>query len=375
MQIDLDFVFEQCPAIRRVPRVVVLHGDGRASQAKCVREDRERFCCLQPPTERYGTHHSKMMIVVRPERLVVSIVTANLIFSDWGNKTNGVWTGSFPRRPSGSLPPGGSAGALGSFGSDLLEYYEGVRALGMRPPPGWSPRGSEELWQALDLTFIGRYDFSASRARLLPSLPGRHSGDSLRRWGHMRLRALLEAEAAAKPKATAKFASAPLLMQFSSLSSPGTNPGWLAELVRSFCGAAQAPSAVQVVYPTQAEVGGSLEGWVAGTSIPCSVDNAERLRERLDELPSERLGGTSGGPRIPRGSLCSWDGGDTACGGASGRKLAVPHIKTYCRYLPEDRSVAWFALASHNLSQAAWGKLEKGGTQVSAHAPPPPLPL
>ena len=94
-----------------------------------------------------------------------------------------------------------------------------------------------------------------------------------------------------------------------------------------------------------------------GSSIPCDVPNAEKLRERLRELPSARL--------------CVWgDGGDGAFGGASGRAHAVPHIKTYCRYVPEDRSVAWALLGSHNLSQAAWGKLEKGGTQVARSTPP-----
>lgn len=191
----------------------------------------------------------------------------------------------------------------------------------------------------------------------------------------------------------------------SALSSPGTNATWLAELVRSMCGPRPSPSAIEVVYPTQAQVGCSLEGWVAGTSIPCDVNNAERewdlhtrrvcntselrtacasvtsrhwagqhigsdsricpvciplpgLRARLAELPTVGL---------PRGRVCTWDGGDTACGGAAGRALAVPHIKTFCRYLESDRSLAWFALASHNLSQAAWGKLEKG----SAATKPP----
>ena len=66
---------------------------------------------------------------------------------------------------------------------------------------------------------------------------------------------------------------------------------------------------------------------------------------------------------LPRGRLCTWDGGDGAYGGASGRALAVPHIKTYCRYAA-DRTLPWSILAYHNLSQAAWGKLEKKETQL-----------
>ena len=37
------------------------------------------------------------------------------------------------------------------------------------------------------------------------------------------------------------------------------------------------------------EVGGSLEGWAAGDSIPCDASNAEKLHSRLAELPDAQL--------------------------------------------------------------------------------------
>jgi hypothetical protein len=122
-----------------------------------------------------------------------------------------------------------------------------------------------------------------------------------------------------------------------------------------------------VIYPTQAEVGRSLEGWVAGTSIPCDVKNAEILRERLDEL--RRLDCDA--------RMCRWDGGDGALGGASGRVPAVPHMKSFVRYCPDDRTLPWAMLGSHNLSQAAWGKLEVTQFRPQGRGEPPsnpPLP-
>ena len=131
-------------------------------------------------------------------------------------------------------------------------------------------------------------------------------------------------------------------------------------------------------------MGESLEGWYAGNSIPCEVQNVERLQASdlpiaSDDLPLHACAhhGASSLPTrrlqarfaelpkmgLPRGRLCTWDGGDGAYGGASGRALAVPHIKTYCRYAA-DRTLPWAILASHNLSQAAWGKLEKKETQL-----------
>ena len=50
----------------------------------------------------------------------------------------------------------------------------------------------------------------------------------------------------------------------------------------------------------------------------------------------------------------------------------VPHIKTYAR-VADDGELAWALCTSNNLSQAAWGKLEKGGSQ-RAHLAAPPRP-
>ena len=49
--------------------------------------------------------------------------------------------------------------------------------------------------------------------------------------------------------------------------------------------------------------------------------------------------------------LCRY-GGEVA-----GRQRAMPHIKTYVRY--RGQQLAWVLLASHNLSKAAWGSLQK----------------
>ena len=40
----------------------------------------------------------------------------------------------------------------------------------------------------------------------------------------------------------------------------------------------------------------------------------------------------------------------------------MPHIKTYIRHVGND--IVWLFLSSFNLSGAAWGRLEKDGTQI-----------
>jgi hypothetical protein len=43
----------------------------------------------------------------------------------------------------------------------------------------------------------------------------------------------------------------------------------------------------------------------------------------------------------------------------SGRGAAMPHIKTFLRYA--GQRLAWTLLTSHNLSKAAWGRVQKKG--------------
>jgi len=348
---DLDFVFETCPALGSFVAsgglVKVFHGDGRPPRSDAATAMPAAVECFEPPTEQFGTMHSKCIVVVRPSRLSVHVITANFIFSDWHNKTNGVWSGSFPRLDAPPPRP-----AAGTFGLDLLEYYEAVRAIGADKPGSWSSSdqdGAAPRWRALDVSWLSLYDYSGARARLVASVPGtsgptagRHTGEHIQKWGHMRVRGLLAAEGLAVP-----LDDSVLALQFSSLSSVGNNDKWLRELVASLCGGSAVMPRLRVVYPTRAQVGASLEGWVAGASIPCQTANAAKLRSVLKQL--------SGASALAR--LCGWDGGP------SGRAAAVPHIKSYALYTDEGR-LGWAMLTSSNLSQAAWGKLEKGGTQL-----------
>ena len=62
------------------------------------------------------------------------VTTANFIFPDWKSKTNAVASFHFGRL-AGAAP----AAPADGFGSDLLEYYAALKAIGARPPPACSP--------------------------------------------------------------------------------------------------------------------------------------------------------------------------------------------------------------------------------------------
>jgi tyrosyl-DNA phosphodiesterase-1 len=50
------------------------------------------FFLHKPPLPiSYGTHHSKAMLLVYPRGVRVVVHTANLIYIDWNNKSQGLW--------------------------------------------------------------------------------------------------------------------------------------------------------------------------------------------------------------------------------------------------------------------------------------------
>eukprot|EP00877_Chromochloris_zofingiensis_P000105 jgi/Chrzof1/10095/Cz04g26260.t1 len=298
--IDLGWLLSACPALHTAKQVIVVHGEHGNHEADIQATARscnlghESFICHRPPLPiQWGTHHSKAFILVYASGIRVVIHTANLIYVDCNNKTQGVWYQDFPAKGPG-------AAAITPFESDLADYLSALKL------PSATSRQLQQI--------VARHDFSSARVQLLASVPGYHSGAlKLHAYGHMRLRALLSAEDIAP-----EFRAAHTIMQCSSLGS--LDDKWLMQEFLSSCtagnyaaqSAAAVPSTtnekdsssrtasrqpglhawltpstsqpgpgcpsvcagptkgvpVSIIWPTVQEVRDSLEGWIAGYSIP-----------------------------------------------------------------------------------------------------------
>jgi hypothetical protein len=269
-----------------------------------------------------------MVILLYATGCRVAVCTANFISIDWLWKNNASFVQDFPRKNQRS--PRGS-----DFETSLLDYVEPYRSRG-----------------GLDVAALREFDFSAAKAVLIPSVPGFHTGAAMHRYGHMRLRAVLAREPLAP-----KFAQAPIVAQFSSLGS--ISEKWLADELRASMAAHAPPRGgaaaaagttnasaalmanaslppLRIVWPTVESVRTSLEGWSAGGSLCCDTKNMKPMLQRY---------------------LHVWDGEGQR------RHRAMPHIKSYLRAAP-DGELAWCLITSANLSNAAWGQLQKGNTQL-----------
>ncbi|GIY64653.1 tyrosyl-DNA phosphodiesterase 1 [Caerostris extrusa] len=272
----------------------------------------------------FGTHHTKMMFLLYKEGFRIVIHTSNIVDSDWFQRTQGMWVS--PVLPALKCHSATEGNSPTNFKTDLLEYISSYGAPGL------------DKW----IDTIKKHDFSKIRVILIGSVPGRHLGSKKTAFGHLKMRKILNLHGSPKDIVQPDW---PLICQFSSIGSLGASPDqWLLnEFCTSLSTTKDAPigsksSSLKLVFPTVENVRKSLQGYPAGASLPYSIKVAQKqpyLKNYLHQWKSERFG----------------------------RSEASPHIKTYVRLSPNNSNIAWFLLTSANLSKAAWGALEKKGSQ------------
>ncbi|XP_007526890.1 tyrosyl-DNA phosphodiesterase 1 [Erinaceus europaeus] len=326
---DVDWLIRQYPPEFRKKPILLVHGDKREAKARLQAEAKPYgnvTLCQAKLDIAFGTHHTKMMLLLYEEGLRVVIHTSNLIRDDWHQKTQGMWLSPlYPRIAHRSHMSGESAT---HFKADLISYLMAYN----------SPLLTE--W----VDTVQEHDLSETNVYLIGSTPGRFQGNQKDNWGHFRLRKLLREHAQFMSEA----ASWPVVGQFSSIGSLGADESkWLCSEFKDSLvtlgeesrspGTSAAP--LHLIYPSVENVRTSLEGYPAGGSLPYSIQTAEKqnwLHSYFHKWSAE----------------------------TSGRSHAMPHIKTYMRLSPDFSQMAWFLVTSANLSKAAWGALEKNGTQL-----------
>ncbi|XP_006839643.1 PREDICTED: tyrosyl-DNA phosphodiesterase 1 [Chrysochloris asiatica] len=326
---DVDWLVKQYPPEFRKKPILLVHGDKREAKAHLHAEAKpyENVSLCQAKLDiAFGTHHTKMMLLLYEEGLRVVIHTSNLIHADWHQKTQGIWLSPlYPRLAHGIH---GSGESSTHFKGDLINYLMAYNA--------------PSLTEWIDT--IQKHDLSETNVYLIGSTPGRFQGNQKDHWGHFRLRKLLREHATPLPKAEPW----PVVGQFSSIGSLGADESkWLCSefkeslvtLGKENRTLGQSAIPLHLIYPSVENVRTSLEGYPAGGSLPYSIQTAEKqnwLHSYFHKWSAE----------------------------TSGRSNAMPHIKTYMRPSPDFSKIAWFLVTSANLSKAAWGALEKNGTQL-----------
>ncbi|KAI0533606.1 tyrosyl-DNA phosphodiesterase [Xylaria digitata] len=364
---DLDFLIGHLDEdTRALTQVHVVHGFWK-------REDPNRLLLQEQAgqhknvtlhtaytSEMFGTHHTKMLVLLRHDDTAQVIIhTANMIAKDWTNMTNGVWISPLlPKRES----PGQVTGTHGTIGSgsrfkfNLLSYlraYNKVRNV--------CGNLVEELT---------KYDFSAVRAALIASVPGKHDvdqGPEVTRWGWQGLKETLKG-------VPVQAGASDIIVQISSIATLGVNDTWLQRTLFDSLAASQSslqqfPSSAssrnprpnfKIIFPTPDEIRRSLDGYASGGSIHTKTQSAAQTKQLqyLRPLFHHWANNSAEGVVAPT----SVSGNAISCHGDAGRKRAAPHIKTYIRY--GEKSIDWALLTSANISKQAWGEATNRAGEV-----------
>ncbi|CAN6690048.1 unnamed protein product [Malus baccata var. baccata] len=322
--VDIDWLIPACPSIAKVPHVLVIHGEGDGTLDYMKRKKPANWILHKPPLPiSFGTHHSKAMILVYPRGVRIIVHTANYIHVDWNNKSQGLWMQDFPWKDQNN--PSKGCG----FEGDLIDYLSALKW------PEFSVNFPNLGSFKINPSFFKKFDYSDAAVRLIASVPGYHTGNNMKKWGHMKLRTVLQECIFDK-----EFRKSPLAYQFSSLGS--LDEKWMAEFASSMSSGLSedrtplGPGEPLIIWPTVQDVRCSLEGYAAGNAIPSPLKNVEK-----DFLKKY---------------WAKWRASHT------GRCRAMPHIKTFMRY--NGQKLAWFLLTSANLSKAAWGALQKNNSQL-----------
>ncbi|EXB31386.1 Tyrosyl-DNA phosphodiesterase 1 [Morus notabilis] len=322
--VDIDWLLSASPLLSKIPKVLVVNGEGDGTLDHMKRIKPANWILHKPPLPiSFGTHHSKAMLLVYPRGVRIIIHTANLIYVDWNNKTQGLWMQDFPWKEQNN-PSKGCA-----FENDLTDYLSALKW------PEFSVNFPNLGSFTINSSFFRKFDYSNAEVRLIASVPGYHTGVNLKKWGHVKLRTVLQ-----ECTFDREFKKSPLVYQFSSLGS--LDEKWMAEFASSMSSGLSedktplGPGEPLIIWPTVEDVRCSLEGYAAGNAIPSPLKNVEKA--------------------FLKKYWAKWKASH------SGRSHAMPHIKTFARY--NDQKLAWFLLTSANLSKAAWGALQKNNSQL-----------
>ncbi|KAL8801101.1 MAG: hypothetical protein Q9182_004694 [Xanthomendoza sp. 2 TL-2023] len=351
--IDVDFITSQLDEdTRALVQVKIVHGSWKEEDANRINieEAAKRYSNVQVITaymaEMYGTHHSKMIILLRHDDTAqVNILTGNFIVRDW-SMCQAVWRSPLlplehPPISTEESPGPFLMGSGTRFKKDILAY---LNSYGQRRTGSLSAE-------------LRKYDFSSVRAALVASVPGKQNLQSINPnqetlWGWPALRHILSSLSPRTPKAKAH-----IVMQCSSVAS--LSQKWMLnfqDVLEAFKSCPPPPSPkprFSLVFPTADEIRRSVDGYACGGSIHMKTQTPAQIKQ-LDLL---------------KPMLCHWAGDDRppqlAAVRQAKRRRAGPHIKTYTRFSDEDMTmVDWSMMTSANLSKQAWGEEVNGNGDV-----------
>jgi Tyrosyl-DNA phosphodiesterase len=338
-QWDLDWIFSK---INRLSTKLVMALAAKTPEEKRMHEsDANQYgikCCFPPMEGETGAMHSKLMLLVFSDFMRIVITSANLVPYDWGETgvlENVVWLIDLPRLPD--TAPEQTVDSLTFFGKELCFFLQKSEM------PDFVLRG------------VLKFDFATTAPfAFIHSVGGAHLGPGLQKTG---FNCLARAVRTLNLRPPGNGSAVPKL-HYATASLGALNDFLLGALLAATKGISTANST------RDSGKGGSGK---AGAAANARLAQASKDREHVRVyFPSAKTVSSSRGgegaagtitarkewyekPTFPRDVMR-----DSVCmrrGMLSHAKIILCHSK--------DGETAWAYVGSHNLSEAAWGKVVK----------------
>ncbi|TNV79388.1 hypothetical protein FGO68_gene12090 [Halteria grandinella] len=272
----------------------------------------------------YASFHSKLILFEFDDRLRVIVSSANLTAISWTDLSQVIWIQDFYPKKSSKRAPN-------EFEEDLTSFLQNCIPSKLRE------RGTQVFQKPIDLSF---YDFSSAQVYLLASVNGRYPSENqangFKRFAQLRTRHY----------PTFKFSDkAKIWVQASSIGKIW--PRYLQQFYFEITGVLISQERINerfgFIYPTEKNVRQSHRG----------IHKAECLHMKST---------TWGQSHFPRSSFYRMEGKSEEFSGCISHSKMIIVTSDYSGSI-DDQTVIYFG--SHNLSTSAWGREEKGGTQIA----------
>jgi tyrosyl-DNA phosphodiesterase-1 len=295
-----------------------------------------------------------MLVLIRHDGTAQVIIhTANMIAFDWTNMTQAVWKSPLlPLIPKNvTLPESGPIGSGYKFKEDFLSY---LKAYDMK----------RVICKPL-IEQLSNYDFSAIRAALVGSIPGKQDleTDSETSWGWSGLKKVLNSVPVHESN------EPEIVVQISSIATLGPSDKWVDKTIFKSLGTSKniesSKPKFHIIFPTADEIRRSLNGYQSGSAIHTKIQSAQQAKQVQYLKPyfchwagdgAQHTSGKNNILPLMKASTNILKAPSEPISDA-GRKRAAPHIKTYTRFSDKTRSsIDWMLVTSANLSKQAWGE-------------------
>ena len=155
-EFDLPWLFSEVPKLLACNPLVIVHGNRTHSIIDANEKAMPHGSHFHKPKRMppYGTNHGKVLILVFEGFVRIAITTANMVYSDWNKKSQGIWFRDFLPKQRGK--PGGSNT---EFSRELFRYLRHLKNNGCDGMDGV-------------LSQLADFDLTTADVALVTSVPG-----------------------------------------------------------------------------------------------------------------------------------------------------------------------------------------------------------